>query len=519
MAESVILPPMWAHQTYACSEVPRRILAGEKRLCLTSPTGGGKTRIVCELIEWAVAQGWKAIVYTNRRLLIDQLARVLTAHGLTFGIRAAGHEDNRQLDVQVSSLPTENSRVFKMDKWQIHGHGVKTLALIDEAHLNKAAMAEQVLKLHVEHGGAYVGITATPIDLKHLYDSLVVAGTMDDLRKCGCLVPAMHYGPDEPDMQNFKQNVKTGEYSEGDVKKAIMTKAIFGRVLDQYRILNPHQRPTVLFAPGVEESIWFAEQLCKNGIKAAHIDGKGVWMEGEYYPNGPRDELLASVRDGYTKIICNRFVLREGLDIPELSHAIAATIMGSLQTWLQSMGRILRACSGKTQAAIQDHGGHYWRHGSVNADRAWELGKTETDWKEERAERIIGKKEPEPIRCPQCGLVRASGPKCPQCGHESTKRTRIVMQSDGSLRQHEGDVFKPKTIKVEPNTAKLWSNKYYQAKNSKNRMTFRQAEAMFFLDNHYYPPRTLPLMPIAKADWSLPVADVPYERLIQKEKT
>jgi hypothetical protein len=58
---------------------------------------------------------------------------------------------------------------------------------------------------------------------------------------------------------------------------------------------------------------------------------------------------------------------------------------------------------------------------------------------------------------------------------------------------------------------------HYRARRSRNRMTGTQAEALFFLENHYYPPRNLPLMPINVIDWFLPVADVPGYRLIPKE--
>jgi hypothetical protein len=46
-------------------------------------------------------------------------------------------------------------------------------------------------------------------------------------------------------------------------------------------------------------------------------------------------------------------------------------------------------------------------------------------------------------------------------------------------------------------------------------MTFRQAEALFFIENHYHPPRTLKRMPTVEADWYASVASVPKERLTQ----
>lgn len=505
---------LWPHQQFALDELPRRIAAGQRRILLTSPTGGGKTTVICRLITWALERDWGAVLYTNRRLLIDQLGRVLSQQGIAYGVRASGHADELWQKVQVSSLPTERSRVLEQKRWTIHGQGRPALVLVDEAHLNGSETAQKILGLHREAGHAYVGLTATPIGLSHLYETLVVAGTPSQLRACGALVPAHHFGPDEPDMRRFRPNVKTGEYSENDVRKAIMTKCVFARVLQQYQILNPQQRPTILFAPGVAESIWFAEQFTRQGISAAHIDGQGIWQAGEFIRGGDRDAILQAVRLGEIKVLCNRFVCREGLDLPEVSHLILATVMGSLQTYLQSAGRGLRKAPGKDLLTIQDHGGHWWRHGSVNADRHWQLTYTETMLSGLREQRLRQRQESEPIHCPQCGLIRASGSRCPACGHESRRRTRMVVQTDGTLKEHTGDIFRPRVTRQTPNTHRLWRSMVERARRSRTSMTFRQAEALFFQEQRYWPPRNLPLMPRYELDWFRPVKDVPPERLL-----
>lgn len=508
---------LWPHQACALEEIPRRIDAGSRRLCLTSPTGGGKSKIICGLIAWAVERGWYAVLYTNRKLLIEQLAGVLEGHGIRFGVRASGHEDRRELPVQISSLPTEGVRTLKRQHWDVHGTGMgrRVLAVVDEAHLNKSDTAQQMLAAHYERGDSYVGVTATPMDLGHLYDELVVAGTPSELRKCGALVPAYHYGPDEPDLRGFKANVKTGEYSERDVRKAVMTKCVFGRVWEWYQKLNPERRPTILFGPGVPESVWFAERLCEQGVRAAHLDGNGIWLDGAYRRSSTeeRQELLEAVRRGEVEVLCNRYVAREGLDLPEVSHLILATVMGSLQTYLQSAGRGLRACPGKDNLTIQDHGGHWHRHGSVNADRQWSLNLSAHVVNGLREERLREKREPEPIHCPHCGRIRSSGPVCPQCGHQSDKRSRVVIQTDGTLREHTGDIYKPRRVRLVNDTMAKWRTMYFRAKRSRNGMTFRQAEALFFVENHHYPPRDLPLMPRHDLDWFRPVAEVAAERL------
>ena len=522
-----VVSDLWAHQRYCLTEVPRLIEAGCRRLLVTSPTGGGKSRMITGLVQWALERGWGAVLYTNRRLLITQLGRVFRAQGIDFGVRAAGNDDERHIKVQISSLPTEQKRVLKYKRWSLHGSMMpgKCLAIVDEAHINGGDTARKILRQHLAHKHITVGFTATPIGLGHLYDDLVVAGTTSSLRQQGILVPAWHYSPDEPDMQGFRTNQKTGEYRQGDVVKAIMHKAVFGRVLTWYRRLNPWGHPTLCFAPGVRESIWFARRFTEEGIRAAHIDGEGLWVDGTYTRKKNRDDIIGCLKRGEIKVLCNRFVLREGLDIPEVSHLILATVMATVGSYLQAVGRGLRASPGKARLIIQDHGGHAWRHGSVNVDRVWNLQHTERILHGLREDAMNGQSaegggdpeapppEREPICCPNCCMERRKGPICPGCGHESQKSARWVLQTDGQLIEQEGPRRSPKRIKLRPDTERLWIRTYYRARNSRNRMTFRQALALFCYEQGYYPPRTLKLMPRMDLDFFLPVCEVPSGRL------
>jgi superfamily II DNA or RNA helicase len=393
--------------------------------------------------------------------------------------------------------------------------------IVDEAHLMNNSQAKRILNEHARQGSLICGVTATPIDMGDFYEDLVVAGRPSELRACGALVPCYHKCGDEIDMKGFKPSAVTGEYKEGDLHKQIVRPQVFANVLQYYRVFNPEQVPTILFGPDVAGSIWFAEQFHNAGIRSAHIDGENCWIDGQFHPSAGREgeqvraDILQQVKAGKVKVICNRFVLREGIDIPELSYVILATVMGSLQTYLQSCGRILRACkeTPKTIATIQDHGGHWWRHGSVNADRQWDLHQTGTMIAAIRERRLRDRQETEPIVCPKCRLVRSQGMSCPKCGFVIHKRSRIVIQTDGTLREMTGDIFTPLRVKMEPNTLEIWKRCYYRAKNSKNKMTFRQAEALFYCENHYYPPHDLPLMPMNHVDWYRAVRDVPVASL------
>lgn len=505
---------LWPHQIQGIREVVRLIEAGEKRICLTSPTGMGKSLVFQCLTEWMIARNEGTTLYTNRNMLREQISEGLTKANIDHGIRAAGVGRQWQKLVQVASIQTENSRVYGIGCWDLHA---SKLVLIDEGHLNNGAVAQKIVKDHLEAGAAMVCATATPIGLGGFCNKLVVAGTNSEGRRCGALVKATHIGCDEPDTYRIKAQA-SGEFSEGDKIKVMMTPTIFGRVIANWRKLNPDQKPTILFAPGVGESIWFAQQFKSAGIKAAHIDGQDCWIDGDQQKTSPelRRQIMDGSRSGDIKVLTNRFVLREGLDLVWVQHLILATIFGSLQSYLQSCGRGLRAFAGKDECLLQDHGGHWWRHGSVNVDRIWELADTDETIASKRNNVLRDKKEKEPICCPQCQALRSSGPTCPKCGFVAQKSMRRVIQIDGEMVEHYGDVFKARKVKMEDDTAKKWEQCYWRCRRTgKN---FNQVRGLFYRENGYWPPADIPLMPTHELDWMRKVQDVPYDRLVMKNR-
>lgn len=503
--------PLWPHQESGLRELFAALESGEQRICLTSPTGGGKSRMLEETIRWATERDWRTSLYTNRTMLLDQIADTLRNAGINFGIRASGHDQAFSLPVQLSMIQTEEERVYKQAVWHLHN---ADLVLIDECHNQGGDIAQKIIK---DHACRVVGVTATPLEIGHIYTKLIVAGHNSDLRKCGAHVPCYTFGPDEPDTWSLKRQA-TGEFKEGDIVKVIMTPTIFGRVLEHYERYNPEHKPTILFAPGVKESIWFAERFEEAGIRAAHIDGKKIYLDGELFPNSQelRDRIRRESEDGSIKVICNRFVMREGIDFPWLAHCIFATVFGAPTSFLQAGGRLLRSYPGLDRVTLQDHGGNWWRHGSLNADRDWDLSQTNRSVAEAREQRIREKREPEPILCVKCGAVRMHGPRCATCGHESTKKSRPVIQKDGTLKMMHGDILKPRKVKTEPDTQKKWESIFWRARKSKNGMTFAQAEGLFYREFNYWPPPNLGLMPRDGGDKSRRVASVPFSDLIPK---
>jgi DNA repair protein RadD len=515
MEESGATVKRWPHQDRAFDGTLRAMHRGVKRLCVTSPTGSGKTKIMTDLIEWATEESKCVVLYTHRKLLFDQTCAVLDGAGIAYGKRASGHETAYLRSHQVAMWQTEHSKVVRAKTRELHP---ADLVIVDEAHLAGGDQYQAILDAHVKSGAMVVGFTATPLDIGHAFDELLVAGTNSECREIGALVPAETYAPDEPDLRPIKNYRIGDELTENQRRQAIMRPGVFGRVLEAWQTHNPRERPTVLFGPDVKGSLYFAEEFTKAGIRAAHIDGNDCWLDGQFYTTDQetRDNIMELSRAGDIKVLCNRFVLREAWNAPWIEVGVFATVFGALTSYIQSGGRLLRANPGKALATIIDQGGNWHRHGSLNADRDWFLDGTNNRVVAERHDRLREQQEPEPIVCPNCAKVRHSGRVCPACGFESRTRSRFVVQIDGTLKMVEGTAYKPRRVKLTATTRQTWTRMYHRAKRSRNRMTFRQAEALHFVEEHHYPPRDLPLMPKNPADMWRAVADVPKEDLIPR---
>ncbi len=222
---------LWPHQERGIQEAIQAIETPGGPICVTAPTGAGKSVMMVELVKWAAEKGWPVVLYTNRRLLREQLSGVLDQHGLEHGVRAAGQQPRLLEEVQVSSVQTERSRVYRTGKWALH---LARLVLVDELHLFTNGTALQIIVDHCAAGATVVGFTATPLGLGGVCDRLIVAGTNSELRICGALVPAVTYAPDEPDLRHIGP-IRVGEdLSESQQVKAMMRPGIFGRILTEF---------------------------------------------------------------------------------------------------------------------------------------------------------------------------------------------------------------------------------------------------------------------------------------------
>lgn len=517
------------------------------RQCVTSVTGSGKSMIMTEIARREVARGGRVALYSIRRLLTDQFIKQLQRDGIPFGCRAAEFDEHIDDDapVQICSMQTEQARVIKKRlKQKLDGEigrrqfslARATLVILDEAHMLGGEISRQIVNEHYDLGASVLGFSATPFGCGDLFDKggLIFGADVSEGRKSGLLVPAYIKGCPEMDTRQIEK-VKTsnGDWSEADVRKHCWTQAIYGYVMESLIEHNPELKPFFLFAPGVEESVGFESHFRKHGIRTAHIDATDIVLDGVRYPSNrdARNRILKEHREGDIKGINNRWVLREAVDAPWVEHLILATPIGSLTTYMQIIGRGLRACqdTGKKFLTINDHGGSFWRFGSPNADRHSLIAEFFDDpdgnriATESRLEDIRQQKEECPISCPKCGSVQIlmKTGKCYSCEHDLRgKQQRFVIQRDGTLIELTGLPVKPRREVRTQDMVRAWTSAYWAAKRPQSKLygyTFAQLRGMI-ASGHFrgfeklrgqWPGEGLPFTPKSSSTWFRPVCDVP----------
>jgi DNA repair protein RadD len=521
----------WAHQTNGLNDITTSLAAGTPSLCFASPTGGGKSLVIADTVQWAVERGMDVAIYTNRKLLLENLIGKFSEYGTDFGVRAAGYEswESESSPVQLCSIQTQHARTHRRRKKAMEEDKYKfvlphaDLVIRDEAHIRDYL---EVTDEHRQNGAQYLGTTATPLDISDQFDELIVAGTKAELfgYKPPALRPTHVSAIAEFDTSKVKRN-KEGEYIINKRVRELWTSHIVGFVREEY-LSQTEDEPFMGFAYGVAESKHHCKDFCDNGIPCAHIDGDNVYVDGTEYKSDREAvaDVFDRVRGGSLKGVWNRFKLREGIDLPFISTLLLACPIGSLLSYIQVVGRLLRYHPDVEEHRILDFGGNWWKHPSPNSDidfhECWKIPVRALSGAREMG---IRDKSLDPgYPCPKCGECYKRRPdECSRCGTNLRKKTPIrrVVEHDGTLREVQG-FPKNRPTKQLDGTQRLWDQSFWSAKKNKPERTFGQCWAWFVKQHwdkyHCQPPRDLPLMPKEYLDWFRAVGEVPMDQLVEK---
>ncbi len=350
-----------------------RLTAGRRAPLVCCPTGGGKTVIEAELIRLHLNRDPKnrVLVVAHRRELIGQIARTVLRMGITdIGEILPGVTSRHRARVQVASTQTLRAR---------NQSPQATMVIYDEAHHYSSDDWHELTKAYPDV--LRVGFTATPMrsdgrGMAPAFDSLVVVSTIKELTALGHLVPCRVIAPAKP------------------LRRPSMSHS----PADAY-LAHAKDMRTVVFADFVANAERFVEEFRSAGVDAVLIHGGLTRTE--------RSTALQAHAGG--AVLVNCMVLTEGWDSPATSCCILARGCGSVGTYLQIVGRVLRPSPLKTEAVLIDLTGRSFdAHGPPDADRDYSLtGK---------GIRTKGESEDFAKPCPICGQPIEPEEPCAVCG-------------------------------------------------------------------------------------------------------
>lgn len=454
-------------QAQAVAEIRGAYMAGHRRVLFVLPTGGGKTYTFVYIAEQAAIRGNRVCILVHRQELVDQASRSLHAIGCNHGIIAAGYRQDLSQGVQVASVQTLARRIHQIpaDFFQ--------LLIVDEAHHAVAGTWAKVLaampRAHV------LGVTATPerLDGRGLgdqFETLIEGPDAAWLTANDFLVPARIFAPPGLDLSGIKRFDTRKGHDEAEAR--LRQGQAMGDAVTHYRrsIAEHHNGTAIAFCVSVAHADAMSEAFRAQGISAAMLDGS--------MDRGERRRLINDLGAGVLKVLTSCDIVSEGTDIPSVTGAILLRPTDSLGLHLQQVGRVLRPCSGKTHAIINDHVGNSLRHGLPTDQRDWSLeGRTK------RGKRAASDALPVKV-CDQCfSTLQSTEPVCPVCGFIfPAPARRELVTVEGNLqeltpqeaaRQRRHAVGKARTreeleaIRLERGYSRGWTDHILRARNGR----------------------------------------------------
>ena len=414
-----------AYQIDAVQQLRDRLAAGREAPLCCCPTGGGKTVIEAELVRLHLEKdtAHRALVVAHRRELIGQIASTMLRSGITdIGEILPGVMPRPHARVQVASTQTLRSR---------GQFPPATLIVYDEAHHYSADDWHELTRGYP--GVLRVGFTATPMrsdgrGMSPAFDSLVIVSTIKELTALKYLVPCRVIAPAKP--------LKRPNMSHSPV--------------DAY-LAHARGMRTVVFADFVANAEKFVGEFREKNVEA-------VVIHGDLSGADRKGALAAHARGA---VLVNCMVLTEGWDSPETACCILARGCGSVGTYLQIVGRVLRPAAGKSEALLIDLTGRsFYDHGAPDADRTYSLtGK---------GIRTKGDNEEEQSYCQVCGQPVEDPPNswpCGVCGHQPVGQIEAPRYTGDELAErYAGKRAEDDTNRIE--TLARW---YAEAKARGNR--------------------------------------------------
>lgn len=330
------------------------------------PPGAGKTWTMgFYLAEQMPATAFpKVLVLQSARKILKQNRKTLSEATASIGAKTSvvmARDNDWSGDIVFGSIAsvTKPNRLRQMP--------VLTHIIVDEAHRSGSASYKRVIA-RARKANPWVKVilfTATPnrSDGEPIATAADVAFqiTYAELIDLGILVPVTTRTIDLGLRKEFEAIglAANDDHFDDDTLGALLNKRIHNQaVFDHWKDQGGDLRArTVGFCPTVEHAAALAQTFRDNGVNATHVHGGMDEIEVE--------RILEEYEAGRHQVLFSCAMLLEGWDSPITDCIINLRMMVAELTFLQGVGRGMRAYEGKIDCLLLDFAGAAQRHGSI----------------------------------------------------------------------------------------------------------------------------------------------------------
>jgi len=328
------------------------------RRLLVLATGGGKTVIAAAILDRVLKAGQRALFLAHREELLTQAKAEIEGFvpDLHVEIEQAENRaaqtgspfDEKRRHVVVGSVQTMQRK--RLESW---ARNAFSIVVIDEAHHGAAKSYQNIVEhfgcLDEEQKTPLVGITATPmrsdkVGLDVIFQEIAFNHGIREMIEDGhlCDVRAISVRT-ETDLRGIK--TIAGDYAQGELENATDNAERNALIIAAHR-KYALDRPTIVFATGVEHARHLAELFRASGVSAEAMYGA---MEDE-----ERKGALGRYASGETQVLTNYALLTEGFNAPATSCIILGRPTKSNLVITQAIGRGTRLHPGKADCLVID---------------------------------------------------------------------------------------------------------------------------------------------------------------------
>lgn len=406
-----------------------------RRILVQAPTGAGKTHLIATLVAAAMAANLRVLILATRTRLVRQLHDRLDAFDVRHGVLAASLPGLSAWSrtVQVASVDTLYRRCVQDSRMPLPSADV---VVFDEAHLALGASRQKLLN---SFPNAWIfGFTATPAKtsgaaLREQFDTLILGPSVSDLIGTGMLVkPRIFSRPviSSRELESVRKDAKTGDYATGELSSLLSRPKLVGDVVTNWLRIAAGKR-TLVFTVDKAHGAQVVQEFRQAGIACEQLTDSD--------DETTREEAIARLESGATKVLVNCFLLSYGIDIPAVECVVLARPTRSVVLYLQAIGRGMRPSASKDHVILIDHGRVVENLGLPTYDRDWSLdGRNVNTQARDQLSESRKSVDEKPMTCAECSCVwQASedGHSCPSCGWKPEPRTKPVQVTGAELTE------------------------------------------------------------------------------------